>query len=186
MRERPVLTTGEIARHCGVNLRTVIRWIEKGRLKAFKLPGRGDNRVRVEDFLDFLRTHQMPVPDGLRSSAPRVLVVDDDPAMALAIEHLLQQAGCKTRVAADGFSAGALCLDYAPALVTLDLEIPGLDGQEVIRFVRSTAAIRHLKILVVSARPQEELEQALAAGADAALGKPFSPDQLLAKVQTLL
>lgn len=184
--EKMVLTTGEIARHCGVNLRTVIRWIQKGRLKAFQLPGRGDNRVRLEDFLDFLRVHQMPTPEGLRTTAPRVLVVDDDPAIALAIEHLLRGIGCETKVAADGFSAGVLCLDYAPAVVTLDLEIPGLDGQQVIGFIRNTEAIRHLKILVVSAQPPEALAAALSKGADAVMAKPFSPEQLLAKVQSLL
>ena len=47
------LTSGEIASYCDVNLRTVIRWIESGKLKGFKLPGRGNNRVLVEDFVAF-------------------------------------------------------------------------------------------------------------------------------------
>lgn len=63
MLERQVLTTGEIAKYCGVNSRTVIRWIERGHLRAYHLPGRGDSRVEVQDFLDFLRRHQMPVPE---------------------------------------------------------------------------------------------------------------------------
>ena len=48
------LTSGEIATYCDVNLRTVIRWIESGKLKGFKLPGRGNNRVLVSDFVSFL------------------------------------------------------------------------------------------------------------------------------------
>ncbi|MEI8650520.1 helix-turn-helix domain-containing protein [Paraglaciecola sp. Hal342] len=49
------LTSGEIAKYCDVNLRTVIRWIDSGRLKGFKLPGGGNNRVTEEDFVDFLK-----------------------------------------------------------------------------------------------------------------------------------
>lgn len=65
MLERQVLTTGEVAKYCGVNPRTVIRWIERGHLKAYHLPGRGDSRVEVHDFLSFLREHEMPIPEEL-------------------------------------------------------------------------------------------------------------------------
>lgn len=61
-----MLTTGEIAQHCGVNARTVIRWIKRGYLNAYQLPGRGDNRVAVEDFVNFLKAHDMPIPEGLQ------------------------------------------------------------------------------------------------------------------------
>ena len=72
------LTSGEIASYCDVNLRTVIRWIESGKLKGFKLPGRGNNRVLVEDFVAFLERHDMPIPDSLKGIAtPSILIVDD-------------------------------------------------------------------------------------------------------------
>jgi len=64
------LSTGEIAKLCDVNLRTVIRWIERGALKGFKLPGRGNNRVRVEDFLAFLVEHEIPIPAELQEDSP--------------------------------------------------------------------------------------------------------------------
>ena len=73
------LTSGEIASYCDVNLRTVIRWIESGKLKGFKLPGRGNNRVLVEDFVAFLERHDMPIPDSLKGIAtPSILIVDDE------------------------------------------------------------------------------------------------------------
>ena len=67
MREKQALTTGEVAKYCGVNFRTVIRWIERGHLDAYKLPGRGDNRIPVESFVDFLNNNNMPVPEELDS-----------------------------------------------------------------------------------------------------------------------
>ena len=73
------LTSGEIAEYCDVNLRTVIRWLESGKLKGFKLPGRGNNRVLINDFIDFLERHNMPIPDNLKPEAsPLILIVDDE------------------------------------------------------------------------------------------------------------
>ena len=63
---KQTLTTGEIAQYCGVNFRTVIRWIKRGYLDAYQLPGRGDNRVKIIDFIDFLDRFNMPVPDDLK------------------------------------------------------------------------------------------------------------------------
>ncbi|MDO6805884.1 helix-turn-helix domain-containing protein, partial [Wenyingzhuangia sp. 1_MG-2023] len=60
VRGKQVLTTGEVAKYCGVNFRTVIRWIERGHLEAYKLPGRGDNRVPVAGFVRFLQSNEMP------------------------------------------------------------------------------------------------------------------------------
>jgi excisionase family DNA binding protein len=67
--EKRTLTTGEIAQYCGVNFRTVIRWIKRGYLDAFQLPGRGDNRIEVEDFLVFLKKNNIPIPKEFRSTA---------------------------------------------------------------------------------------------------------------------
>ena len=53
MTDKNTLTTGEAAKYCGVNFRTVIRCIERGHLKAYKLPGRGDNRIPVKDCVRF-------------------------------------------------------------------------------------------------------------------------------------
>jgi len=183
------LTTGEIAGYLGVNFRTVIRWIERGHLKSFKLPGRGDNRVTVENFLAFLRANDMPVPDELRppvdGKAQRVLVVEDEPPMARAIERVLRQADFEVKVAGDGFTAGALFSVFNPAVATLDLRIPGMGGREVLQFVRETERLRDTKILVVSAMPRAELEAAREAGADDFLEKPFENEDLLTKVRAL-
>ena len=57
------LTTGAVARHCGVSKVTVLRWIEKGNLKAFKLPG-GQNRIQRDDFYAFADKHSIPLKGG--------------------------------------------------------------------------------------------------------------------------
>jgi two-component system response regulator VicR len=72
-------------------LRTVIRWINRGFLKGFKLTGRGNNRVQHEDFIAFLEEHGMPIPEKFQQQkSKRILIVDDELAMANAIQRVLR------------------------------------------------------------------------------------------------
>lgn len=180
------LTTGEIGRHCGVHLRTVLRWIEQGRLKSFKLPGtRGDNRVLLADFIHFLGENKLPVPEEFRQETRRVLVVDDERNMAAAIQRTLRRSGFEVQVALDGLQAGVLLQSFMPTVMTLDLKMPGLDGHQVLRFIRQRPELASVRVLVVSAMPRDELERARANGADDVLEKPFSPQELIDKVVAL-
>jgi excisionase family DNA binding protein len=180
------LKTGEVARYCAVNFRTVIRWIERGLLRAYKLPGRGDHRIRVDDFVAFLRDNDMPVPPEFDRSSSRVLIVDDEVAMARSIQRVLRDRGYETALAHDGFAAGSLVETYRPVLMTLDLRMPGMGGIDVIRRIREGSRGGGLKILVVSAMPEEDLKEAMAQGADAVLAKPFDNDELARKVAALI
>jgi excisionase family DNA binding protein len=180
------LSTGEIAKLCDVNLRTVIRWIERGALKGFKLPGRGNNRVRVEDFLAFLVEHEIPIPAELQEDSRKVLVVDDEPAIARALQRVLRKHGLVAEVAADGFQAGTKLMKDRPILVTLDLSMPGLSGYDVLSFVRETPEIASTKILVISALGGEALQKAIDLGADAILNKPFDNHELVEVINKLV
>lgn len=184
--DKRTLTTGEIAQYCGVNFRTVIRWIKRGHLKAFQLPGRGDNRVTVEDFLAFLEQHKMPIPEEFQKHTRRVLIVDDDEAMAKNIQRILRRADFETEIALDGFRAGVLFETFAPNVMTLDLMMPGLGGFEVIKFVRKTEPLQNIKILVVSGLPLDDLNDALKAGADDVLEKPFENKELVERISALI
>lgn len=181
------LTTGDIAKMCDVNLRTVIRWIDRGALKGFKLPGRGNNRVRVEDFVAFLQAHDMPVPVELADeNNRRVLIIDDEAAVARSIARILRSAGYETETALDGFQGGSMLVKFQPALVTLDLRMPGISGYDVLTFIRSTPETAHIKVVVLSALDQQSLQRALDEGADAVLSKPFDNQALTDVVGRLL
>jgi excisionase family DNA binding protein len=180
------LTTGEVAGYCGVTLRTVIRWIDKGHLPAYKLPGRGNNRVRLVDFLNFLDRYGMPLPPALNRYSNRVLVVDDDQPMAESIARSLRAAGFETHIALDGFRAGDALRSFLPAAMTLDLKMPGLDGFQVLKHVRAEPELARLKVLVISSLSNERLQAAVTAGADDALAKPFEADELVRRLEVLL
>ncbi len=186
MSEMRVLTTGEAAKYCGVNFRTVIRWIERGKLKAYKLPGRGDHRIQVDDFVAFMRENQIPVPEELAEVSRTVLVVEDQPEMAAAIYRVLRRAGYEVEVAKDGFVAGAILARLKPSLITLDLKMPGFDGFQVLDYIREHDEHANAKVLIISAETQEGLDRAMAAGANDVLSKPFENDELLQKVEALI
>ncbi len=185
MAEKRTLTTGEIAKHCDVDFRTVIRWIDRGLIKGFRLPGRGDRRVEVPDFLSFLRERRIPVPQEFREDSVRVLIVEDEAPLAQAMAETLEEAGCEVEVAGDGFTAGQLAESFSPAVMTLDLNMPHVDGFQVMQRVRTSGHLAHIKILVVSGLSREHLERAARAGADEVLAKPFKIGDLADKVAAL-
>ena len=181
-----VLTSSEAARLCGVSFRTVIRWIERGRLQAYRLPGRGDYRVPVVELRRFMQANAIPEAPELQGDMPRrVLIVEDEPNMASAIGRVLKRAGFATASAGDGFLAGLLLHSYRPGLMTLDLRMPGVDGFTVLRALRETPLPFVCKVLVVSGETPERLQEALALGANGVLAKPFTNAELLAAVRRL-
>lgn len=180
-----VLTTGDAARICGVNFRTISRWIERGLLPAYKLPGRGDKRVLGEELRRFMRENNIPDRSAPVTLPRRILICDDEPAMARAIERVLHSAGFETVIAANGFEAGAMLSTFRPGIMTLDLRMPGIDGLAVLRFLQTSNLATPAKILVVSADTEARLREALALGADGVLRKPFSNEELLGRVEQM-
>jgi CheY-like chemotaxis protein len=178
------LTTGDIAKLCGVNFRTVIRWIQRGHLKAFQLPGRGDNRVQVADFIAFLRDNDMPIPEELQPSGRRVLLVQGDAKLAGAMEKALNGAGFETEVAPDGFTAGALASSFQPAVMVVDVGTKGVDGPSAVKLIRGDEqmALTRIIALTPATTSKKKREELLGAGADTVLDRSVKPAELVDSV----
>ncbi len=181
--KKQVLTSGEAAKICGVNFRTILRWVEKGILKAHKLPGRGDTRIQIEDLVDFLNQNNMPIPDELVPKN-KVLIVDDDPSMTATIQRIVKREGFETLIANNGFEAGTALTTFQPHIVTLDLKMPGVDGFQVIKHMRETLKVK-TQILVISAASKQDLQKAVTCGANQAIAKPFDNEELLSIIKSL-
>jgi DNA-binding response OmpR family regulator len=115
---------------------------------------------------------------------PRVLVVEDDEDIALALQRSLRMEGYEVRIAADGEAALDAAGGFHPDLVVLDLGLPKLDGIEVARRLRSGGDV---PILMLTARDGvEDRVEGLDSGADDYLVKPFERQELLARLRALL
>ena len=117
-------------------------------------------------------------------AAPNVLMVDDDPHVLRSLRAALESHGYRVRSAVNGPTALEACAAERPDVVLLDLALPGLDGVDVCRRLRNWSRV---PILVISARVHESQKvQALDAGADDYLTKPFGTEELLARIRAAL
>ena len=120
-------------------------------------------------------------------SVPLVLVADDDEDILLLVTTRLRRDGLDIISARSGDEALALARERRPALAVLDIGMPGLDGIQVLEQIRADADLRHIVVLLLTAKAQEsDVRRAFEAGADAYVKKPFSPTQLSARVRELL
>ena len=117
----------------------------------------------------------------------RVLVVEDDPDIAQLVAHYLTKAGFGADVVSTGRDALAAISTRSHDLLVLDLMLPQVDGLEICRAVRSNDATANLPIIMLTARADEsDRIVGLELGADDYLAKPFSPNELVARVRALL
>ncbi|MHC4871987.1 MAG: response regulator [Planctomycetota bacterium] len=187
--KKKTLTTGDISKYCEVNFRTVISWIDAGKLKAYNLPGRGDRRIKIEDFVDFLKHNGMPIPEDLPigdEGKTKILIVEDDVNLARVMSGILEKKGFDTAIAYDGFQAGTMVESYSPDLMTLDLNMPGMGGHRVVKFIKSHDKYSKIKIIIVSAMSKEVIDGAVAEGADFGIRKPFEQEILVESINKLL
>jgi CheY-like chemotaxis protein len=111
---------------------------------------------------------------------PTLLVVDDQPELRLLIKLTFSGTGFSVREAADGESALTACAAEVPDVVLLDVMMPGIDGYEVCRQLKSQPRLRNTLVVLMTAGDQAtERVRAREAGADFYVPKPFSPAELL-------
>jgi len=114
----------------------------------------------------------------------RILIVDDEPQITRVLRRSLTTHGYDVRVASDGLVALQTFGDWPPDLVVTDLSMPDTDGLQLCRNLR---AISQVPIIVLSVRGEESMKvQALDAGADDYITKPFGIDELLARIRAAL
>jgi two-component system phosphate regulon response regulator PhoB len=118
---------------------------------------------------------------------PRVLVVDDEPDITALVAYHLAKAGLRVSTAATGTEAIRAARDERPDLVILDLMLPGVSGYDVLAELRQRPETRDIGVILLTARREEaDRVRGLTLGADDYLAKPFSPAELVLRVQAVL
>ncbi len=122
-----------------------------------------------------------------RNMTQHVLIVDDEPNIAISLEFLMKREGYRVTVARDGEEGLAHIRRDRPDLVILDVMMPKLDGFEVCEQVRADESLNPVRILMLTAKGREaEMKKGLLLGADDYMPKPFSTRDLVNKVKSLL
>ena len=117
----------------------------------------------------------------------RILIVDDNPINVEILEEALLDEGYYLETAASGEEALEIAPDFHPALILLDVMMPGIGGYETCRRIRANLSLRHIKIIMVSAKALiSERMQGFEAGADDYITKPFDIEEFLAKVRVYM
>jgi DNA-binding response OmpR family regulator len=117
----------------------------------------------------------------------KILIADDEPNILVSLEFLMKREGYEVLLARDGSEALAVIARERPALVLLDVMMPGKSGFDVCQEVRANEALAGMKIVLVTAKGREtDIAKGMALGADDYVTKPFSTKDLAARVRALL
>jgi DNA-binding response OmpR family regulator len=122
-----------------------------------------------------------------RPLTPLIFVVEDNSDIALLIAHTVKGAGFASRVFLDGQTVVEAAHEQSPALILLDLMLPGQDGMEILRCLEAQQRTRGIRKIILSARGSElDKVRALELGADDYVTKPFSPRELILRIRAVL
>ena len=121
------------------------------------------------------------------SRSKTILIVDDEPNIVISLEFLLEREGWRVQIARDGQEALDALARERPDLVLLDVMLPRVSGYDVCQRMRENPAWRGVRVLMLTAKGREvEVTKGLALGADGYVTKPFSTEELLARIRGLL
>ena len=121
------------------------------------------------------------------AEAAKILIVDDEPNIVLAIEFLLQRQGYRTEKAYDGLQALEMVADFQPDIVILDVMMPGLNGFELGQKIRQMPRLENTKIIFLTAKgTQRDKQMGYENGAEAYMIKPFDNEDLVTTVHEMM
>jgi len=177
------LSPAEAAKLLRVATVTVRMWAQKGMIEAETTPG-GHRRYRYQEIKRFAVQHGISLQMGSEERL-RVLIVDDEPEWSGLLADMLTSTDDEviTELASDGFEAGRKINGFQPHVILLDLMLPGVDGVEVCRSIKSDPETQSIRIIAITGfLTEENTSRLLEAGAECCLPKPLDKDELLAAV----
>lgn len=114
----------------------------------------------------------------------KILIVDDEPNIVMALEYALKKNNFEVFIARDGEEAIQIAKDKSPDLVVLDIMMPKVDGFEVLNFIKNDTDLKETKVIFLSAKNKEkDIKKGLEEGANAYLTKPFSMKKLIQEIE---
>lgn len=184
----------EVANMCGVVNQTAINWIRGGYLKAFNTPG-GQYRVYHEDLLDFIKERGMKIPKELaclpeeKAHWTSIMIIDDDKVLNDSLTKFLNKNIPEMTIyqSFDGFDAGSQLVKLKPGFVILDIALPGIDGKEICKRIKTNAEFGDPHIIVITGLSDEDLQSQMGnLGADSFFNKPVDFNEILKEINSVI
>lgn len=185
---KEVLTTGQVAKICRVAPRTVSKWFDTGQLRGYRIPGSKDRRIPLAQLIRFMRAYGIPLDglDGLDlAGKPRVLIVDEELDLIQLISRALEETGrFETRIATSTFEAGAVACEFHPQTIVIDVDMPGVNGRILSRWLAANPETQATRLIGMSASMTDADRQALLQeGFAETVAKPFTIRELMAALE---
>jgi excisionase family DNA binding protein len=178
-------TTGEVASICNVTKRTVIKWIDSGKLPGYLIPGSTHRRVGGDALAAFMHRHGIPDPSGALPR-PRLFIVDDDRDFTDLLKIALRDQ-FDIEIAGSALEAASRIPLFRPNLILLDIRLPDLSGLDVCRHFQDYKRERNVPILCMSAYGHElDLAEIRRSGADEFLPKPLKLNDLKQRLRAMV
>lgn len=183
-KSKEVLTTGQVAKICQVAPRTVSKWFDNGQLRGYRIPGSKDRRIPLQQLIRFMKAHGIPL-DNLETGQKRVLIVDEQADLTTLLKRVLEEAGrFEVMIAESAFEAGALTDEFRPHVLVIDVDLPGMDGRVLARYLTMHSDLQTTNLIGVSASMTElDRQMLLAQGFHATLAKPYHVRELLELIE---
>jgi len=156
-------------------------------LPTFQTDARTNVGLSSERFSATAPTMPVVRPAAAQPSGKHILIVDDSPSVRRVVGNMLKQRGWEVQVARDGVEALEMITHETPAGVLLDIEMPRMDGYELMATVRAQEQYRTLPIVILTSRAAAKHQQrALQLGANAYVVKPYQDEELITLLNTLV
>ncbi len=158
---KEVFSTGEVAKFCHVTPKTVVNWIDSGKIRSMKTGG-GFRKVFRKDLIAFLKENNIPLGE-LNESAKRILVIDDEPEVAeLLKDYMEYEDEIYSFEIAENGEEGILKIGlFKPDLVILDIYMPEIDGFKVYDMVKSTKETERVEFIFMTGYSGNDIEDEL-------------------------
>lgn len=185
----------EVANICGVVNQTAINWIRNGYLKAFSTPG-GQYRIYLDDLVDFMKERNMKIPaevlDAYQQNKPlsaSILVVDDDKGLNQVVTKYLEREFPNSSIyqAFDGFEAGTIIGEKKPNIILLDLDLPGVNGEDLYKKINASDDYGNPIVCVMTASKEDSIvEKFKAMGALHYFVKPLNLVEIADSIKKII
>src|SRR5258707_222258 len=184
---KKVFTTGQVAKICKVAPRTVSKWFDSARLRAYRIPGSQDRRITREHLIRFLKVHGMPLGELEEEGWHKILLIGADSLFIQRVRELLpEDEDFKYEIANSGFEAGIQAESFHPDSIVIDLAMGRSEGLQIAQNLRRNPQYEQTMIIAMASEDEAAPEGLNNFGFSEAFKKPFDVALLGERIRTLV